>query len=52
MKRLENQVKAVTQLGMEPTIVEPGRYSERLLESVDKYLAAAPTKWSLGGGGR
>ena len=47
VKRLENQVKAVTALAtnVEPTVVEPGRYSERLLEAVDRYLAGAPTRW-------
>jgi hypothetical protein len=47
VKRLENQVKAVTALAtnVEPTVVEPNRYSERLLESVDKYLTGAPSRW-------
>ena len=47
VKRLENQVKAVTALAtnVEPTVVEPGRYAERLLEAVDRYFAGAPTRW-------
>ena len=47
VKRLETQVKAVTALAtnVEPTVVEPGRYAERLLEAADRYLAGAPTRW-------
>jgi len=47
VKRIENQVKAVTQLAtnVEPTVVEPGRYSGRILDSLAKYITGSPTKW-------
>jgi len=40
VKRVENRVKAVAQLAtnVEPTIVQPARYSERLIRACDRYF--------------
>jgi len=42
VKRVENRVKAVAQLGVEPTIVKPQRYAERLLRACERYFAEVP----------
>jgi 1-phosphatidylinositol-3-phosphate 5-kinase len=44
VKRVENRVKAVAQLAtnIEPTVVQPRRYAERLLRASERYFAAVP----------
>jgi 1-phosphatidylinositol-3-phosphate 5-kinase len=40
VKRVENRVKAVAQLAtnVEPTVVQPSRYGERLLRASERYF--------------
>jgi len=49
IKRLESRVKTVTSLatnGVEPTVVQPSRYAERLLKAADRYAMGVPHAWS------
>ena len=48
VKRVENRVKAVAQLAtnIEPTVVQPRRYSERLLKAAERYFAAVPSAFA------
>ena len=48
VKRLESRVKTVTSLAtnVEPTVVQPERYAERLLKAADRYLGGVPSRWS------
>jgi hypothetical protein len=49
-KKLESRMKTMTALAtnVEPTVVQPERYMERLLQAVEKYFVGVPTKASRG----
>jgi Phosphatidylinositol-4-phosphate 5-Kinase len=46
-KRVEHRVKAISQLAtnIEPTVVAPERYMDRLIRAMDRYTVAVPNKW-------
>jgi hypothetical protein len=47
VKRLEHRVKAMSQLAtnIEPTVIQPERYMERLLRAMDRYTVAVPNRF-------
>lgn len=48
VKRLENRVKTAAQAvtNIEPTVINPERYMERLLKASDRYFMQVPDRWS------